>query len=861
MFGILIQVAFVTLLLAFSCQGAVTVQQQFRSNDPSSDSLKHNPEQNYLRQNTKFKLIEFAKLSNHPEITKKNRVQSDVLHRVVIVRKQSNLEKLEEILLDVSDPASANYGHHLSKDNIAALTANPEAVDSITDFLVANNINDWNASRYDDYISAVGPVHVWERLFDTQFYEFEHALLPGKRFIRCLKYSLPEYLSDHMEGVLNTVQFPDHHVGKRLHIESHKVSNKDTESTGTVTPALLNQVYNIASNTGNPLTNQAVFATTDQTFSPSDLSIFQGAYNLPQESIAANVGGHVADDACVNDINDCMEANLDVQYIMAVAQNVPTTYYYYGTGGDVWLSWIESVADLANPPDVFTISYGSYEAAFSETYLQAFNVEAMKLGVAGTTLLAASGDDGVAGFYVRSGRLSCDYYAMFPASSPYVTAVGGTMGPESGNTEVACQSSKGSQITTGGGFSNVYALPSWQATEVTNYIRSVVNSNSAPLAGYDPTRRGYPDISVLANNYVVAADGLPYIVSGTPASSPVVAGMVSLVNSARRAAGNSTLGWLNPALYAYAPLFVNDITSGDNKCLTANVPCCPQGFTASTGWDPVTGLGSLDFGKFLHTFTHFVAPVETPPIISEASQWMVMQGYEQAGCSGNQNDVLALSGFPTNQCLVQYDNYSNPVASVRYSCGGHPGSANTWYYRDLECGASSFMGFEQHSLGCTNLATATTSVRSIRYYCSESLSTELPLPTYGNHVVQRAFNDPSQCRLNATAYFHSWRTGHCFATDDSTSFMMTDDGHELSYSDVICSQSALVENTTLSNTCDVVIITDEQDPGFVTTGVTSTYTVYLGDVANDRQASSPYVYIAGGVLFLLMSSCSCARRE
>ena len=149
--------------------------------------------------------------------------------------------------------------------------------------------------------------------------------------------------------------------------------------------------------------------------------------------------------------------------------------------------------------------------------------------------------------------------------------------------------------------------------------------------------------------------------------------MVSLVNSARRAAGNSTLGWLNPALYAYAPLFVNDITSGDNKCLTANVPCCPQGFTASTGWDPVTGLGSLDFGKFLHTFTHFVAPVETPPIFSEASQWMVMQGYEQAGCSGNQNDVLALSGFPTNQCLVQYDNYSNPVASVRFSCGGRPG--------------------------------------------------------------------------------------------------------------------------------------------------------------------------------------------
>ena len=57
---------------------------------------------------------------------------------------------------------------------------------------------------------------------------------------------------------------------------------------------------------------------------------------------------------------------------------------------------------------------------------------------------------------------------------------------------------------------------------------------------------------------------------------------------------------------------------------------------------------------------------------------------------------------------------------------------------------------------------------------------------------------------------------------------MTDNGHELSYSDVKCDQSALVENTTLSNTCEVVIITDEQDPGFVTTGVTSSYTVYSG---------------------------------
>lgn len=84
-------------------------------------------------------------------------------------------------------------------------------------------------------------------------------------------------------------------------------------------------------------------------------------------------------------------------------------------------------------------------------------------------------------------------------------------GPESGKKEVACQSSAGSSITTGGGFSHDYTLPSWQATEVTNYINRVVSSSSAPQPGYDPSKRGYPDISVLANNYVVVANGMPYV--------------------------------------------------------------------------------------------------------------------------------------------------------------------------------------------------------------------------------------------------------------------------------------------------------------------------------------------------------------
>ena len=100
-------------------------------------------------------------------------------------------------------------------------------------------------------------------------------------------------------------------------------------------------------------------------------------------------------------------------------------------------------------------------------------------------------------------------------------------------------------------------------------------------------------MALLGADYITYNGGLKITVYGTSASSPVFAGMVSLVNAARLAAGKSALGWLNPALYALSSNFIlNDITSGHNKCTDSGL-CCLQGFTAATGWDPVTGLGSV----------------------------------------------------------------------------------------------------------------------------------------------------------------------------------------------------------------------------------------------------------------------------
>ena len=92
------------------------------------------------------------------------------------------------------------------------------------------------------------------------------------------------------------------------------------------------------------------------------------------------------------------------------------------------------------------------------------------------------------------------------------------------------------------------------------------------------------------------------MLSGTSASCPVIAGMVSLINSARLDAGKPALGWLNPKIYALNGSFANDVTSGNNKCTRSASLCCYQGFYAAPGWDPVTGFGSVNFEKFCLAF-------------------------------------------------------------------------------------------------------------------------------------------------------------------------------------------------------------------------------------------------------------------
>lgn len=95
-------------------------------------------------------------------------------------------------------------------------------------------------------------------------------------------------------------------------------------------------------------------------FSPGDLTQFQSNYNLPLQP-AVDIGGYVTA-ACSSSGSgaQCNEGNLDIQYIMGVAQKTVSVYWYVG-GTDPFTSWITDVANTPNPPLSNSVSWGAIE--------------------------------------------------------------------------------------------------------------------------------------------------------------------------------------------------------------------------------------------------------------------------------------------------------------------------------------------------------------------------------------------------------------------------------------------------------------------------------------------------------------------
>jgi tripeptidyl-peptidase-1 len=229
-------------------------------------------------------------------------------------------------------------------------------------------------------------------------------------------------------------------------------------------------------------------------------------------------------------------------------------------------------------PLVNSVSYGDVESSISKTYADRVNVEFMKFGALGRSLLFASGDDGVG-----CNSAGTKFEPNWPASSPYVTSVGGTF-LQSTSPVLNIESDS----ISSGGFSNYFAQPTYQSSAVAHYLAT--SGNLPPSSFYSTSGRAFPDISAFSENVLVVYHGFETPVGGTSCAAPVVSALFSLINDGRLAKGNPALGYLNTQLYIVANRFSDafyDVTTGPNN----GAGSCSPGFAPAPGWDPITGLG------------------------------------------------------------------------------------------------------------------------------------------------------------------------------------------------------------------------------------------------------------------------------
>jgi kumamolisin len=261
------------------------------------------------------------------------------------------------------------------------------------------------------------------------------------------------------------------------------------------------------------------------------------------------------------------EVELDLEVAGAISPGAALVAYFAPNTDAGFLDAVMSaVHDTAHGPSIVSISWGSPEetwTAQARAALESAFEDAASLGV---TVLAAAGDQGATDGSAH-GALEVD----FPASAPGAVGCGGTTLTLSGvaiASETVWNELARNEGATGGGVSELFALPSFQSAA------------GVPAAPNGFTGRGVPDVAGDADpatGYAVRIDGSATVLGGTSAVAPLWAALLARLNQSL----GRPVGDVLPALYSAPAGTFRDITSGGN-----------DGYNAGPGWDPCTGLGS-----------------------------------------------------------------------------------------------------------------------------------------------------------------------------------------------------------------------------------------------------------------------------
>jgi pseudomonalisin len=570
----------------------------------------------------------------------------------------SQQEALTKLLEEQHDPESPNYHQWLTPEQYGQRFGVSEAdAEQVTSWLQTHGITVEEVTPGRRSIVFSGSASQVESAFHTGIHtykignEVHHANISDP--------SIPAAFAGVVGGIVSLHDFRSvpMNTGARL----PKASPEFTYGGSYyLAPADFATIYDLgpayqAAITGS---GQSIAIVARSNINIADVRQFRSSFGLPANDPQIIVNG--TDPGLWSSAEET-EADLDVEWSGAVAKGATIQFVVSqstSTSDGSYLSAQYIVNHNLAP--VMSMSFGQCEAALGSSGNNFFNSLWQQAAAQGITVFVSSGDSGAAGCDSSSATLATQGRAVNGlCSSPYSVCVGGTefndttqpslywssfnaAGTQSSALSyipevVWNESSSGGLWASGGGVSTLYAKPSWQA------------GTGVPADGM----RDVPDVALTAaghDGYLIYQDGELYVVGGTSAASPSFAGIMALVEQhAAARQGNA-----NPVLYPLATKqgtggasVFHDITAGNNS-----VPGV-TGFTATTGYDRATGLGSVD-GSVLVNHWSDGTSVPSFQLASSAASFSLTAGSNKSvtlnvTVSGGFNAAIAFSvtGLPS----------------------------------------------------------------------------------------------------------------------------------------------------------------------------------------------------------------------
>jgi subtilase family serine protease len=477
--------------------------------------------------------------------------------------KLHNQSALDNFLADVQNPASPQYRHFLTPAQFNAAFGPTKAdVDKAVSFLEQNGATGIEVSGNGQAITFSGSAAQLESTFHTPIGVYHDAVSGRDFYANDTTPTVPASVS----AVVSNVVGLDNHAVRKHYAAPDAASPKVVKA---VTPPVLKTAYGVTSDMGTGSGVNVGFVEFDG-YQKDNVSQYDSTYGLSAGSVTTVPVSGANYDSSPGDGQ--IEVELDIEVVHALAAAANDFVYEAPNSSAGELAMYQKIASDRSV-SVVSISWGACEPAEGSTAANSVS-NAIATGTAeGISYFAAAGDDGTTDCYRQTGSTS--KAVDFPASSPNITAVGGTkLNVTSANaySSESTWNDGNSGGSTGGGISTIFSAPSWQSAQST-------------------TKRKVPDVAADASpssGYTIFSAGSWVTVGGTSGAAPLWAAFATLQNQRH----GGPLGNLNTSFYnigngsSYSTGF-HDVTSGNNTLHGTT------GFTATTGYDQVTGWGSF----------------------------------------------------------------------------------------------------------------------------------------------------------------------------------------------------------------------------------------------------------------------------